>query len=246
AAGAVPRRHELAAAGGPEAGRRARTDGAADREDAGMKRVDWSALDAAGRAAMLARPVQETAADVAATVSAILDAVAARGDDAVRGFGRELDGVDLADTRVPGEAFAAATARVPAALQYSLRAAAARIEAFHRAGMQADYALDTAPGVRCARMARPIRRVGLYVPAGSAPLPSTVLMLGVPARLAGCNDVVMCTPPRADGSVDPVLLAAARLCGIDRVHRVGGAQAIAAMAHGTASIPACDKLFGPG
>src|SRR5690606_5502332 len=135
---------------------------------------------------------------------------------------------------------------VPPALLAALRAAASRIEAFHRAGMQADYAVETAPGVRCARMARPIRRVGLYVPAGSAPLPSTVLMLGVPARLAGCAEVVMCTPPRADGSVDPVVLAAASLCGITRVYRVGGAQAIAAMACGTASIPVCDKLFGPG
>ena len=211
-----------------------------------MKRLDWSLLGAEARAAALARPVQETAAGVAATVSAIIDAVASRGDGAVRGYGRALDGVDLEDARVPGAAFEAAMARVPEALLASLRAAAARIEAFHRAGMQADYALDTAPGVRCARMARPIRRVGLYVPAGSAPLPSTVLMLGVPARLAGCGDVVMCTPPRADGSVDPVVLAAARLCGIDRVYRVGGAQAIAAMACGTASIPACDKLFGPG
>lgn len=211
-----------------------------------MKRLVWNALDAGGRATALARPVQETAADVAATVSAIIDAVATRGDDAVRGYGRKLDGVDLADARVPGAAFDDAMARVPEALLASLRAAAARIEAFHRAGMQPDYALDTAPGVRCARMARPIRRVGLYVPAGSAPLPSTVLMLGVPARLAGCGDVVMCTPPRADGSVEPVVLAAARLCGIDRVYRVGGAQAIAAMACGTATIPACDKLFGPG
>ena len=211
-----------------------------------MKRLDWNALDAAGRADALRRPVQDTAAAVAATVAGIIDAVAEGGDAAVREFGRRFDGVDLDDARVGEDAFEAAMASVPPALLAALRAAASRIEAFHRAGMQADYALETAPGVRCARMARPIRRVGLYVPAGSAPLPSTVLMLGVPARLAGCTEVVMCTPPRADGSVDPVVLAAARLCGITRVHRVGGAQAIAAMACGTDSIPACDKLFGPG
>ncbi|HEY4529511.1 MAG TPA: histidinol dehydrogenase [Luteimonas sp.] len=211
-----------------------------------MKRLDWSALDAGGRAAALQRPVQATAAAVTATVTAIIDAVATRGDAAVHDFGTRLDGVDLEDARVPGADFDAAMAEVPAGLLDAMRAAAGRIEAFHRAGMQPDYALDTAPGVRCARMARPIRRVGLYVPAGSAPLPSTVLMLGVPARLAGCGDVVMCTPPRADGRVDPVVLAAARLCGIDRVYRIGGAQAIAAMACGTASVPACDKLFGPG
>ena len=211
-----------------------------------MKRLDWSALDARERTSVLQRPVQATAEAVTTTVAAIIDAVAMRGDAAVRDFGGSLDGVDLEDARVPEADFDAAMADMPAGLLAAMRAAAGRIEAFHRAGMQADYALDTAPGVRCARMARPIRRVGLYVPAGSAPLPSTVLMLGVPARLAGCDDVVMCTPPRADGSVDPVVLAAARLCGIDRVYRIGGAQAIAAMACGTASVPVCDKLFGPG
>jgi len=211
-----------------------------------MNRLDWNALDAAARAAALQRPVQDTAQAVTRGVAAILDAVATRGDAAVREFARRFDGAELADTRVPAADFDAAMAEVPAALLDAMRAAAARIEAFHRAGMQADYAVDTAPGVRCARVARPIRRVGLYVPAGSAPLPSTVLMLGIPARLAGCDDVVVCTPPRADGRVDPVVLAAARLCGIDRVYRIGGAQAVAAMACGTASVPACDKLFGPG
>ena len=93
---------------------------------------------------------------------------------------------------------------------------------------------------------RPIRRVGLYVPAGSAPLPSTALMLGVPAQLAGCAEVVLCSPPRADGTVDPAVLYAAQRCGIRRVFALGGVQAIAAMAFGTASIPKCDKLFGPG
>jgi histidinol dehydrogenase len=135
---------------------------------------------------------------------------------------------------------------VPAALRVAIAAAAARIEVYHRAGMTAPYVVDTAPGVRCQRILRPIQRVGLYVPAGTAPLPSTALMLGVPASLAGCPDIVLCTPPREDGSVDPVVLVAALTCGIRRVFRVGGAQAIAAMAFGTASVPRCDKLFGPG
>jgi len=100
--------------------------------------------------------------------------------------------------------------------------------------------------VRCGRILRPIRRVGLYVPAGTAPLPSSALMLGVPAALAGCEEIVLCTPPRADGSADPAVLAAANLCGIRRVFKLGGAQAIAAMAFGTDSVPGCDKLFGPG
>jgi len=112
--------------------------------------------------------------------------------------------------------------------------------------MAAEFRIDTAPGVSCGRVLRGIRRVGLYVPSGSAPLPSTALMLGVPASLAGCEDVIVCTPPRKEGRADPTVLVAARLCGIRRVFKVGGAQAIAAMALGTASIPACDKLFGPG
>src|SRR3546814_5660625 len=121
-----------------------------------------------------------------------------------------------------------------------------RIQRFHAEGMQRPYAVETAPGVECERVVRPIGRVGLYVPAGSAPLPSTVLMLGIPARLAGCPEVVLCSPPRKDGSVDPAVLVAARLCGIHRVLKLGGAQAIAAMAFGTTSVPRCDKVFGPG
>jgi histidinol dehydrogenase len=108
------------------------------------------------------------------------------------------------------------------------------------------YAVETAPGVVCERVVRPIRRVGLYVPAGSAPLPSTALMLGIPAALAGCEEVVMCTPPRQDGSADPAVLVAARLTGVSRVFKLGGAQAIAAMAFGTESMGACNKIFGPG
>src|SRR5699024_5244526 len=140
----------------------------------------------------------------------------------------------------------AAEAALPARLKQAMHDAKARIEAFHRAGMQSSVRVQTAPGVWCERVSRPIARVGLYVPAGSAPLPSTALMLGVPAALAGCPEVVLCTPPRADGSVDAAVLHAAGLCGITRIFRLGGAQAIAAMALGTDSVPACDKLFGPG
>ncbi|MEO5962104.1 MAG: histidinol dehydrogenase, partial [Thermomonas sp.] len=124
--------------------------------------------------------------------------------------------------------------------------AAARIRTFHRAGMSKPYAVETAPGVICERIIRAIPRVGLYVPAGSAPLPSTALMLGVPAQLAGCRETILCTPPRKDGSADPAVLVAARVTGVSRVFKLGGAQAIAAMAFGTASVPRCDKIFGPG
>lgn len=206
----------------------------------------WSALDDQARRALLARPVQAVAAPVRDTVAGLIAQVRSGGDQALRAITRRLDGVALERLEVGEEEFAAAQAALPPSLHEAMAAAAARIEAFHRAGMSAPYAVETAPGVVCERLLRPIRRVGLYVPAGSAPLPSTALMLGIPARLAGCADVVLCTPPRTDGSADPAVLVAARMTGIRRVFKLGGAQAIAAMALGTGSVPACDKLFGPG
>ena len=208
--------------------------------------VDWSKLDAASRQAVLRRPVQVVADDVQRSVQRILALVRRDGDDALRTLSARFDAAPLESFAVDDAEFEHADAQVPAALREAMVAAAVRIEAFHRAGMAQPYAVETARGVRCERMLRPIRRVGLYVPAGSAPLPSTALMLGVPARLAGCPQVVLCTPPRPDGSADPAVLVAAKLCGIDRVFKLGGAQAIAAMAYGTASVPRCDKLFGPG
>ncbi|KAF1727881.1 MAG: histidinol dehydrogenase [Pseudoxanthomonas sp.] len=207
---------------------------------------DWNALDAAGRDAVLARPVQAVAQRTRDAVAGLLADVQARGDVALREVTARFDGVELAAFEVGEEEFAAAHTAVPAALRQAMQEAAERIEAFHRAGMAQPYAVETAPGVVCERMIRPIPRVGLYVPAGSAPLPSTALMLGVPARLAGCREVVLCTPPRRDGSADPAVLVAAQLTGVRRVFKLGGAQAIAAMAFGTDSVPKCDKLFGPG
>ncbi len=142
--------------------------------------------------------------------------------------------------------FAAAEQAVPAELRIAMQQAAERIDTYHRAGMAQPYSVETAPGVVCGKVVRAIARVGLYVPAGSAPLPSTALMLGVPAKLAGCRQVVLCTPPRRDGTADPAVLVAARLTGVHQVYKIGGAQAIAAMAWGTATVPSCDKLFGPG
>lgn len=211
-----------------------------------MKRIDWNALDDTARLQTLRRPAQQAAATVTTTVAGLIRDVVARGDAAVRELSQRFDGVALADAVVTAEEFAAAEASLAAPLRAAIDEAAARIEQFHRAGMPLAYAIDTAPGVRCERVLRPIRRVGLYVPAGSAPLPSTALMLGVPAQLAGCTDAVLCTPPRPDGSADPAVLYAAARCGIDRVFKLGGVQAIAAMAFGTDSVPKCDKLFGPG
>jgi histidinol dehydrogenase len=124
--------------------------------------------------------------------------------------------------------------------------AARNIRTYHAAQLQQGNPVETEPGVRCWREMRPIETVGLYIPAGSAPLPSTVLMLGIPAQLAGCRRIILCSPPRSDGNVDAAVLAAASVIGLREIYRVGGAQAIAAMAYGTGSIPRVDKIFGPG
>ena len=208
--------------------------------------LEWSALDDAQRQALLQRPVQETSTEVRDAVAAVIEQVRRTGDAALRELTLRLDGAALDGLAVSDEEFAAAEAAVPLELRVAMIAAAQRIEAFHEDGMQRPYAVETAPGVVCERIVRGIERVGLYVPAGSAPLPSTALMLGVPARLAGCSEVLLCTPPRKDGSADPAVLVAAKLCGIGRVFKIGGAQAIAAMAFGTPSVARCDKLFGPG
>ncbi|MBD3826529.1 MULTISPECIES: histidinol dehydrogenase [Stenotrophomonas] len=211
-----------------------------------MNRLQWSQLDADAQAQALQRPVQAVAARTRESVASLIAAVRADGDTALREISLRFDGVAPATFEVGEAEFAAAERAVSADLRKAMSEAAARIAMFHQAGMSQGYAVDTAPGVRCERVVRPIGRVGLYVPAGSAPLPSTALMLGVPARLAGCREVVLCTPPRSDGSADPAVLVAARLTGVHRVFTLGGAQAIAAMAYGTESVPACDKLFGPG
>jgi len=211
-----------------------------------MRRVDWRLLDARTQSQLLRRPAQLTSSTTASAVAAIIDEVRDSGDAALRAYGERFDGVALADFAVGEAEFVEARSVLSPELRRAIDEAAERIAAFHRAGMTAPYSVDTAPGVRCERVLRPIQRVGLYVPAGSAPLPSTALMLGVPARLAGCPDIVLCTPPRRDGSADPAVLYAANRCGITRVFKVGGAQAIAALAYGTGTLPRCDKLFGPG
>lgn len=211
-----------------------------------LRRVDWSTLDEGRRERLLARPPRLHDAARLDAVRAIISAVRERGDAALRELGARLDHCTLATFEVDASEFAAAELAIDAEVRAAMERAIARVEAFHAAQTLAPIALDTAPGVHCEQLLRPIDRVGLYAPAGSAPLPSTVWMLGVPARVAGCREVLLATPPRADGSADPAILVAARLCGIDRVFKLGGAQAIAALAYGTASVPRCAKLFGPG
>ncbi|WP_243350954.1 histidinol dehydrogenase [Stenotrophomonas acidaminiphila] len=211
-----------------------------------MNIIDWNALDADAQARALTRPAQAVAAQTRAAVEALIGQVREGGDAALRDITARLDGVALERFEVSEAEFAAAEQAVPAELRIAMQQAAERIDTYHRAGMAQPYSVETAPGVVCGKVVRAIARVGLYVPAGSAPLPSTALMLGVPAKLAGCRQVVLCTPPRRDGTADPAVLVAARLTGVHRVYKIGGAQAIAAMAWGTATVPSCDKLFGPG
>ncbi|MBD8880997.1 histidinol dehydrogenase [Rhodanobacter sp. 7MK24] len=211
-----------------------------------MNWIDWDLLDEPGRCAALARPAQSRAAELREGTGRIIADVRARGDEALRELSAKYDRCALTELEVDEAEFADAEASLAPALKAAIREAAGRIEVFHRAAAPQAVGVDTAPGVRVERMLRPIQRVGLYVPAGSAPLPSTALMLGVPARIAGCREVVLCSPARADGRCDAAVLYAARLTGVHKVFKLGGAQAIAAMAYGTVSVPKCDKLFGPG
>ena len=211
-----------------------------------MKRLEWQQLDAAQRHAAMARPARPDSATLAGDVARVLAQVRADGDSTLRALTRRFDGVEIYRLEVQREEFEAADASVGAELKQALRDAHSRIDAFHRAGMLLDYSMETMPGIVCERVSRPIQTVGLYVPAGSAPLPSTALMLGVPSALAGCPQRIVCTPPREGARADALTLVAAALCGVTRVFKLGGAQAIAAMAFGTESVPRCDKLFGPG
>jgi histidinol dehydrogenase len=206
----------------------------------------WQDLTAEGRRAVLARPALANDASLAARVAEIIERVRSEGDAALLDLTAKLDRAELSSLEVGQTEFTAAGDRLSDAQRAAIRAAAANIEAFHKPQLPAPLAVDTAAGVRCERVSRPIESVGLYVPAGNAPLPSTALMLGVPARLAGCPTRILCTPPQVDGRADPAVLYAALVSGVQRVFKLGGAQAIAALAYGTETVPKVDKVFGPG
>ena len=207
---------------------------------------DWTTLDEAGRSALLRRPAQRDAAGLATGVAAIVANVRERGDAALREYTAKFDGVEVDDLAVGAAEFDAATAALSREQLAALRRAIETVTRFHETQSLEPVRVQTVPGVTCERLIIPIGAVGLYVPAGSAPLPSTAIMLAVPARLARCPVRILCTPPRPDGRADPAVLAVAKLCGIEQVYKVGGAQAIAAMAYGTATIPKVDKIYGPG
>ena len=211
-----------------------------------MQLLHWDALDEAGRAKALARPPMSTAQEVRRGVADIIDQVRQDGDAALRALTARLDGVQLDTPRVGQGEFDEAMSALAQGDRAAMEAAIGNVRRFHQAQLPAPLDMQTSPGVRCQRLARPLQAVGLYVPAGSAALPSTVIMLAVPAQVAGCARRVICTPPGRDGRANPAVLAAARLCGVDEVYKVGGAQAVAAMAYGTGSVPRVDKIFGPG
>jgi histidinol dehydrogenase len=179
-------------------------------------------------------------------VRALVAAVRARGDAALCELTQRFDGASMAAFVVEQAEFEAASAALTAEQHLAIVRASESVTRFHEVQATFPLRVETAPGVVCERIDVPLSSVGLYVPAGSAPLPSTAIMLAVPARLAGCPRRIVCTPPRRDGSADPAVLVAARLCGVSQVFKLGGAQAIAAMAYGTESVPRVDKIFGPG
>jgi histidinol dehydrogenase len=211
-----------------------------------MRILDWESLSAGERRAALARPTQAARSDIETLAREVIATVRAAGDEALRAYSRRFDGAQLQGLAVSAEEFAQAERALTSEQRAALECAIDNVERFHRAQRPDALTLETMPGVVCERVIRPISAVGLYVPAGSAPLPSAVIMLAIPARIAGCPRRVLCSPPRRDGSASPAVLVAARLCGIESVFKVGGAQAIAAMAYGTDTVPKVDKIFGPG
>jgi len=180
------------------------------------------------------------------SVRNVLNRVKKSGDSALREFTRQFDKADITEIRVQPAELTDAEKALSNDLKQAIRAAAANIEKFHAAQKREPLKVETTPGVYCWRKGVPIDKVGIYIPGGSAPLFSTVLMLGIPARLAGCREIVLCTPPDAAGKVNPAILFAANLVGVTQIFKAGGAQAIAAMAYGTETIPSVHKIFGPG
>ena len=198
---------------------------------------DWSAI--------LRRPAFDSQA-LETTVSAIIADVKTNGDSAIRKYAVQFDGVDPGDFKVSEAEIAAAVSLVSEELKTAIQLAKSNIEKFHSAQLQQAEKVETTAGVLCWRKSVAIQKVGLYIPGGTAPLFSTLLMLGIPAVLAGCKEIVVCTPCNKEGKVNPVVLYVAQLIGLKNIYKIGGIQAIAAMAYGTAQVPQVYKIFGPG
>lgn len=196
-------------------------------------------------ATLLQRPVAD-AASLEQTVRTVLEDVKKNGDEAVKRYTLQFDKASFDELQVPAADFDEADSLLSAALKQAILTAKDNITRFHEKQLTAPEVIETMPGIRCWRKSVGIEKVGLYIPGGSAPLFSTILMLGVPASLAGCREIILCSPPDANGKLHPAILFAARSVGVTKVFRIGGVQAIGAMTYGTASVPKVYKIFGPG
>lgn len=199
-----------------------------------------------GEWAELCRRAEQDNSLIEARVQAIVDRVAREGDAALKALAKDIDGVEIASLKVSEGEFKEAAEKVSSEVKAAIEVARKNITAFHTAQLPREVRVETQPGVVCIQRPVAIRRVGLYIPGGTAPLFSTVLMLALPAKIAGCEEVVLCTPTNKEGKVAAEVLYAAQQCGVTSVYKVGGAQAVAAMAYGTESVPKVDKIFGPG
>ncbi|NDL62294.1 histidinol dehydrogenase [Acerihabitans arboris] len=204
--------------------------------------VRWDDCSSAQQIALLARPAVAASDRISSAVGDIIDSVRQGGDQAIKAFNLRFDNIATAELRVSDQVIRQAAGRLSPEVKQAMATAVANIDCFHRAQQLPPVDVETQPGVRCRQLTRPVASVGLYIPGGSAPLPSTVLMLATPARIAGCKRVILCSPP----PIADEILYAAQLCGVQDVFQVGGAQAIAAMGFGSESIPKVDKIFGPG
>ena len=194
---------------------------------------------------LLERPVID-ASHLQQKVKAIMEQVALKGDEAIKSYTLEFDKVAISQTKVSAKRIAAAEKELTASLKTAIQLAKVNIEVFHENQIQKVERIETMPGVWCWRKSIGIEKVGIYIPGGTAPLFSTVLMLGIPAKMAGCKEIILCTPPNEQGEIHPAILYAASLVGVTAIYSIGGVQAIAAMALGTASVPKVNKIFGPG
>ena len=199
-----------------------------------------------GEWAELCRRAEQDNSQIAERVATIVEQVAKQGDSAIKLLAEQIDGVQIENLEVSADEIAWAESQVADEVKQAVEVAVKNISAFHQAQMPNEVRVETQPGVVCVQRPVAINRVGLYIPGGTAPLFSTVLMLALPAKIAGCKDIVLCTPTNKQGKVASEVLYAASRCGVSRIVKVGGAQAVAAMAYGTESVPKVDKIFGPG
>lgn len=211
-----------------------------------MRRLDWTKLNEQERAEQLRRPAQRRDERLSEAVRSILAGVREAGDDALRRYTRDFDSVTLGPIAVPRDVLKRSWESLPLSTRQALKEAKDNINRFHACQYPERREIETMPGVRCFREWRPLESVGFYIPGGTAPLVSTVLMLALPSLLAGNPQRILCSPPRSDGLPHPLISGAAYLCEVPEVFAVGGAQAIAAMAFGTETVPRVDKIFGPG